>query len=141
MIVTQVRLAARCANEYTITHNDTSIKTHPRFSETKLSHVPDIFPKIQYNNHARPNNINSDSKPLYLPTCTYHKKKGHIISNCFTLKRKQESKYGSHPSAFTSVKSGNKMSIEKYTFVGSLKPKSDILKSNEPFISGFITKW
>ena len=27
------------------------------------------------------------------------------------------------------------MSFKKDTFVGSLKPKSDILKSNEPFIS------
>ena len=42
-------LAARCADEYSITHKDTSIKIPPKFSEAKLPHLRDSVPKIQYN--------------------------------------------------------------------------------------------
>ena len=41
-----VSLTGCCADKYSITHNDTSIKILPKFSDAKLPHLPDSVPKI-----------------------------------------------------------------------------------------------
>ena len=142
MIVMQIRcLAARCADEYTFTHKDTNIKTLPKVSETKVKHLYSV-PKVQFNNHAKSSNIKGAFKPLSPLTCTYCKKRGHIISKCFSLKWKQEGKDGSCPSALTSIRSAPKTNIKTDALLGSNKPttQSDILHTYKPFISeGFIS--
>jgi hypothetical protein len=58
------------------------------------------------------------------------------------LKRKQEGKDGSRPSALTSIRSAPKTCIKNDTLLGSNKPttQSDILHTYKPFISeGFIS--
>ena len=130
-------LAASCADEYSITHKDTSTRTPLKTPETKLQHLPDSVSTSQFNHHARPKNVKSDFKPLSLQPCTYCKKRGHTISECFLMKWKQESKDGSHPSVLTSVRSAPKTCIKNDTLIGSHKPtiQSDVLQTYKHFIS------
>ena len=76
-------LAAPCADEYTITYQDISIKTPPKCLETKSQHLPDSVSKVQFNNLARSSNIKSDFKSLSPPTCTYFTKEDTPLLNVF----------------------------------------------------------
>ena len=81
-------LAARCVDEYTITHKDTHISSPPKVSETKIQHLTDSVPKASIRT-MQSSNIKSNFKPLSPPTCTYYTKREHTISECFSLKRNQ----------------------------------------------------
>ena len=143
--VDTLSLAARCADEYSITHKDTSARALLKTAETKLQLLPDSVSTSQFNHHARANNVKNDFKPLSPPTCTYCKKRGHAISECFLLKRKQESKDLSRPSALTSIKSAPKTCIKNDTLIGSHKPtiQSDVLQTYKAFHLRrfYITRW
>ena len=101
-----------------VVQTNTLLRTRTLLSELlqnfqkKLQHFPDSVPKTQFSHHARSSNIKSDFKPLSSPTCMYCKR-GHTISECFSLKRKQEGKDLSRPRALISIRPGLKTCIKK----------------------------
>ena len=72
----------------------------------------------------------TDGKPRI--SCAYCKKEGHIIDNCFRLKRNNEKKAASGvPTGLSSVKPDSYLGIDHT----SQKLKSDYMERYKPFIS------
>ena len=93
----------------------------------------------------RPPETNQGELPKSVPSCTYCKKKGHIVSECWVLKRKNEGKPQNDSKPQGSVGCTvlkdplMPIKIEKPNS-RVLKSKSDIMEDYKPFITeGFVS--
>jgi hypothetical protein len=131
--------AALAADEYSLTHKvPVVVKTFTQQSTVRKVFQPNTtLSKTQSGTNSK-NQASErlDSKSLSLPTCTYCKKKGHVISDCFKLKYRHQNQDRPIPNALISKRSRSRSCIESNTFVGSNKPQSDFIMENyEPFMS------
>ena len=135
--------AARMTDDYTLLHklsfNKSSQQTSykkPFYSTTSNKHLNIATNKHSLSTAGSPfkTEKSEPARLTFLPTCGYCKKKGHILSDCYILKRRQERKASSTlPTAFTvpntSVLFGD-FSVDK-------RSQSDtVLEGYEPFLSG-----
>jgi hypothetical protein len=131
--------AARMADDYSLTHKISfgNKSSSQQFSGKKPFQSHSSTSKFHNSTTVRNQTSDkTDQKSLSLPTCTYCKTKGHVISDCFKLKNKQQNKDRAFPNALISTRSRSRSCIESNTFVGSNKPQSDsILEAYEPFMS------
>ena len=100
----KLETAACLADDYALTHKESFTKpftnqnkmssfspqtSFPRNEKSKVTHENKISPETQKS---------KEEKSFSSPTCAYCKKSGHILSECFKLKRKQ----GFKPTGFIS---------------------------------------
>jgi len=117
--------AALAADEYSLTHKVPVVsKTFTQQPIGRKVFQPNTtLSKTQSGTNSK-NQASErlDSKPFFLPTCTYCKKKGHVISDCFKLKYRHQNHDRPIPNALISKGSRSQSCIESNTFVESNKP-------------------
>ena len=167
--VDDLESAARLADDYSLTHKKSFVDKQATHSFTSKgnfdqkfdyrskptstrydSHSMGTRPKTQFNTVNKSHSLNVD-KTL---TCTYCKKPGHLISECFKLKRRQSSSNHDYkPSGFTrsvpkkylpnsdSVQKEFSPSFDESCDIPEVKVKSSsVMEVFEPFISnGFVS--
>ncbi|KAG1664755.1 hypothetical protein GQR58_019691 [Nymphon striatum] len=144
--------AARLADDYYLTHKSSFInkplsQTTQNFSfkkpfDSKDKQVVVTSASSLASSKTQSNDKSFSSKPFStlkgIITCNYCKKKGHLMSECFSLKRKQE-KEEHKPAGFTSSWSNPTSHIDKNA-KDKLSQSDHIMKTFQPFISdGFIS--
>ena len=93
--------AARVAVDYSLTPKVSFVnKTKPTFSHNNSKVTSSNDYSLQSQSSAPKQRLFHDTKgqnPLSQPTCNYCKKPGHLISECLTLKRKQQQRDETKP--------------------------------------------
>ena len=141
--VENINDAARLADEYSLTHK-TSFVNRPKSTTPPFhSHVTSSNSSVKTNlsNVSKPKTIrdSKDQNPLSQTFCNYCKKPGHLVSECFSLKRKQQ-RDGIKPTGLTTLRSKPRSCVASSPKVKAL-PKSDsVMEVYEPFLSdGFVS--
>jgi hypothetical protein len=132
--------AARLADDYSLTlkvsfinkgkstpsHFNSKFSSGNLFSSSSQSNTPKTKSSDEHKGH----------NPLSRPTCNYCKKTGHLISDCFTLKRRQRSRDEAKPAGLTTSRSEPQSCIDNNAILKVIEPMSDsIMEIYEPFLS------
>ena len=142
--VDSLQKAASCADDYALTHKSTFSKN--RFSGPIKKSYPDVGKKVDNlvpdksldKTKSVDQTMSKDRKPRsFAPVCHYCKKSGHIMSDCWLLKKKKQN--DATPNAFVSSKS-NWRSIPDSSESSICPNKSEIREEFKPFVSdGFVS--
>ena len=137
--------AAAYADDYVLTHKSTfnksrsfgpAKKSYPEVGKKSENVAPEKSSDKDQNSNQR---MSKDRKPRsFAPVCHYCKKPGHVMSDCWLLKKRTEK--DSMPNAFVSSKS-NWHSNPNRAECSTGLDKSEIIRDEfKPFVSeGFIS--
>ena len=157
--VDNLHQAATMADDYALTHKFSFVKKgmeNTSFDKNKLGlNKPAIFydpskgsstlgsidkDKSSYNTSGG-SSMTNKGLPSAIPMCAYCKKKRHLMSECWTLKRKEERRSQLSSNACTAVKSTLKPVYLENSEVEVKRSESEFIKEEfKPFVSeGFVS--
>ncbi len=141
--VETIHEAARLADDYYLTHKNSFVnKAKPASSHPQNKSMSgDSSSMSSQSNSPKPKSTGETNvqNPLSRVHCTFCKKPGHLISECFRLKRKKELS-AAKPTGLTSLQPKSQPSFELNSIVKA-EPNSDsCMEIFEPFIlDGFVS--
>ena len=162
--VENLDVAARLADDYSLTHKTSFVKPFPRkpfnpqlkftpqsrpFIPQSKPYSPQSGPKSNPSNPSdnsshsftpkpRFSGENKGESPLFQPICNYCKQSGHIISECIALKRKREKERqeSPKPTGLTSLRLKPQSSIQDENPILAKTSATDaVMEIYEPFLS------
>jgi hypothetical protein len=111
-------------------------KSTPTHFNSKFSSGNLSVPSSQSNTHkSNSSDEHKGHSPLSRPSCNYYKKTGHLISDCFTLKRRQQQRDEAEPTGLTTSRSKPQTCIDNNVILKVKEPKSDSIMEIYEFLS------
>ena len=152
--------AATMADDFSLTHKLSSSKPSPNYQNPQNrsgQSRPPYFSKFSKPYEVKPRSGFSEKGQVHNPSysnqnkgdffksspivCNYCKKKGHLISDCYMLRRKDEIKTKSYPNACTVAKSPvNHFSAYQPEIQNKRSESDEIMEEFKPFVTeGFVS--
>ncbi|MDA3086465.1 RNase H-like domain-containing protein [Campylobacter sp. CS_ED1] len=137
--------AARLADDYSLTHKTSFVNKTTSFRPHSHSRPSPVATPSPVKSSSEPNNRSrvdyKDHNPTSKLMCSYCRKPGHLVSNCYKLKNRNHNVGDMKPTGFTTLSVKPQSYVEQNKVHDVVKPKSDsVMEVYEPFLSeGFVS--